>query len=60
MVFHDIIEKNSKTLMFVQCSPALADSSETVCALKFASRVRQVELGKATKVESKAKKAPKK
>lgn len=55
-LLQDSLEKNSKTLMFVQCSPVLADSSETVCALKFASRVRQVELGKSTKVESKAKK----
>jgi len=57
-LLQDSLEKNSKTLMFVQCSPAMADTGETVCALKFASRVRQVELGKATKVEAKAKKAP--
>jgi len=58
-LLQDSLEKNSKTLMFVQCSPAIADSGETVCALKFASRVRQVELGKATKVETKKKPAKK-
>jgi len=56
-LLQDSLEKNSKTLMFVQCSPAMADTGETVCALKFASRVRQVELGKATKVETKPKKS---
>ena len=35
--------------MFVNMSPALAQAEETVCSLNFASRVRSVELGQATK-----------
>lgn len=48
-LLQDSLEKNSKTLMFVQISPADADVSESLCSLKFASRVRMVELGKASK-----------
>jgi len=60
-LLQDSLEKNSKTLMFVQCSPAHADSGESICALKFAHRVRKVELGKAEKTEKKkAAPAPKK
>lgn len=44
----DSLEKNSKTLMVVQVSPATTDVGETVSSLKFASRAREVELGKAT------------
>jgi len=51
----DSLEKNSKTLMFVQVSPMLKDAAESVCSLKFAARVREVELGKATKNEKKSK-----
>lgn len=51
----DSLEKNSKTLMFVQVSPMLKDAQESVCSLKFAARVREVELGKATKNEKKSK-----
>ena len=40
---------DSKTLMFVNMSPALAQADESVCSLNFASRVRSVELGQATK-----------
>lgn len=47
-LLQDSLEKNSKTLMVVQISGALADYNETICSLKFASRVREVELGKAT------------
>ena len=48
-LLQDSLDKNSKTLMFVQVSPNRTDSSETVCSLKFAERVRKVELGKAEK-----------
>lgn len=47
-LLQDSLEKNSKTLMFVQVSPCASDVGETLCSLKFAARVRQVELGKAT------------
>jgi kinesin family protein C2/C3 len=46
-LLQDSLEKNSKTLMFVQISPTRNDSSESVCSLRFAERVRKVELGKA-------------
>lgn len=43
----DSLSGNSKTLMIVQISEAITNSSETLCSLKFAVRVRAVELGKA-------------
>jgi hypothetical protein len=43
----DSLEKNSKTLMFVQVSPSADSSAESICSLRFAERVRKVELGKA-------------
>ena len=39
----------SKTLMIVQLSPTEKNSSETVCSLNFAQRVRAVELGQSEK-----------
>lgn len=38
------VGKDSKTLMVVQLSPILKNSSETFCSLNFAQRVRAVEL----------------
>jgi len=49
-LLQDSLEKNSKTLMFVQVSPTSSNAGESVCSLKFAERVRKVELGKAEKV----------
>ena len=46
-LLQDSLEKNSKTLMFVQLSPTLDSVTETLCSLRFAERVRKVELGKA-------------
>ena len=46
-LLQDSLEKNSKTLMFVQVSPVKNDSSESICSLRFAERVRKVETGKA-------------
>lgn len=40
---------DSKTVMIVQLSPVQRNSSETVCSLNFAQRVRAVELGEASK-----------
>jgi len=46
-LLQDSLEKNSKTLMFVNLSPVMKDCSESICSLRFAERVRKVELGKA-------------
>lgn len=40
---------DSKTLMIVQISPVEKNVGETLASLNFASRVRSVELGQATK-----------
>ncbi|XP_015147809.3 kinesin-like protein KIFC3 isoform X4 [Gallus gallus] len=44
-LLQDSLSGDSKTLMMVQVSPAEKNSSETLCSLKFAERVRSVELG---------------
>ena len=49
MNYFCLLGGNSKTLMIVQLSPVLKNSTETVCSLNFAERVRAVELGTATK-----------
>jgi len=43
----DSLSGNSKVLMFVNCSPARSNSSETLCSLRFASRCRKCALGRA-------------
>ena len=48
-LLQDSLSQDSKTLMFVCVSPVLYNSEETFCSLNFASRVRSVELGRATK-----------
>uniref|UniRef100_H2ZNU8 Kinesin-like protein n=1 Tax=Ciona savignyi TaxID=51511 RepID=H2ZNU8_CIOSA len=48
-LLQDSLSKDSKTLMVVQVSPVEKNSSETICSLTFAQRVRLVELGQATK-----------
>ena len=48
-LLQDSLSQDSKTLMFVCISPVLYNSEESFCSLNFASRVRAVELGKATK-----------
>ncbi|NWY64802.1 KIFC3 protein, partial [Erithacus rubecula] len=44
-LLQDSLSGDSKTLMMVQVSPAEKNTSETLCSLKFAERVRSVELG---------------
>lgn len=45
LVLSDSLGGESKTLMLVNMSPALADTQESVCSLNFAARARNVELG---------------
>ncbi|XP_058848756.1 kinesin-like protein KIFC3 isoform X5 [Acipenser ruthenus] len=48
-LLQDSLSGDSKTLMMVQVSPVDKNVSESVCSLKFAQRVRSVELGPATR-----------
>ncbi|KAM9409695.1 kinesin-like protein KIFC3 isoform 2-T2 [Pholidichthys leucotaenia] len=43
-LLQDSLSGDSKTLMMVQVSPLPSNMNETVCSLKFAQRVRSVEL----------------
>eukprot|EP00434_Breviolum_minutum_P000723 symbB.v1.2.000636.t1/scaffold7.1/size571927/4 len=47
MMLKDSLGGDSKTLMIVQCSPAQINVTETTSSLTFASKARNVELGKA-------------
>jgi len=47
MMLKDSLGGDSKTLMIVQSSPAQINVTETLSSLNFASRARNVELGKA-------------
>merc|ERR1719277_1995199 len=47
MMLKDSLGGDSKTLMIVQCSPAQTNCVESLSSLNFASRARNVELGKA-------------
>merc|ERR1712151_84614 len=48
MMLKDSLGGDAKTLMIVQASPAQTNCTETLSSLNFASRARNVELGKAT------------
>lgn len=48
-MLQDSLGGHAKTLMFINVSPASLDADETNCSLNFATRVRQVELGKSVK-----------
>ena len=48
-LLQDSLGGNSKTLMFVNIGPAQANCAETINSLNFASRAKNVALGKATK-----------
>merc|ERR1712050_352792 len=47
MMLKDSLGGDAKTLMIVQASPAQTNVTETLSSLNFASRARNVELGKA-------------
>mmetsp|Transcript_447 Transcript_447/g.1069 ORF Transcript_447/g.1069 Transcript_447/m.1069 type:complete len:893 (+) Transcript_447:493-3171(+) len=55
-LLQDSLSQDSKTLMFVQVSPVRTNAEESFCSLNFAARARTVELGKAAKHTSAAKK----
>lgn len=48
-LLQDCLSGDGKALMFVNLSPTIESSSESLCSLRFAQRVNQIELGKATK-----------
>jgi kinesin family member C1 len=48
-LLQDCLSGDGKALMFVNLSPTTMSSNESLCSLRFAQRVNQVELGKATK-----------
>lgn len=48
-LLQDCLGGNAKCLMFCNVSPALTNHNETLCALRFASRARNTQLGKAKK-----------
>ena len=48
-VLADCLSGDSKTLMFVNLSPVVANAEESFCSLNFAGRVGSVELGRASK-----------
>ena len=48
-LLQDCLSGDGKALMFVNLSPTMASSNESLCSLKFAERVNKVELGKAKK-----------
>ena len=59
-LLQDSLSQDSKTLMIVCVSPVIYNAEETFCSLNFASRVRTVELGKASRNVSGPKGAQKK
>mmetsp|Transcript_24067 Transcript_24067/g.49180 ORF Transcript_24067/g.49180 Transcript_24067/m.49180 type:complete len:930 (+) Transcript_24067:134-2923(+) len=48
-LLQDCLSGDGKALMFVNLSPTLESSHESLCSLRFAERVNQVELGRAIK-----------
>ena len=49
MLLQDCLSGTGKSLMIVNVSPTQASTNETLCSLRFADQVSQVELGKAQK-----------
>jgi kinesin family protein C2/C3 len=48
-LLQDSLKPSSRVLMFVNISPAARSVGESICSLRFASRCRKVQLGKARK-----------
>lgn len=48
-LLQDCLSGDGKALMFVNLSPTFESSNESLCSLRFAQRVNQIELGKPTK-----------
>jgi len=48
-LLQDCLSGDGKALMFVNLSPTVESSNESLCSLRFAQRVNAVELGKAVK-----------
>jgi len=48
-LLQDCLSGDGKALMFVNLSPTMESSNESLCSLRLAQRVNQVELGKARK-----------
>jgi kinesin family protein C1 len=48
-LLQDCLSGDGKALMFVNLSPTIESSNESLCSLRFAQRVNQIELGKPTK-----------
>ncbi|KAL7534399.1 hypothetical protein ACHAXR_005847 [Thalassiosira sp. AJA248-18] len=48
-LLQDCLSGDGKALMFVNLSPTVESSNESLCSLRFAQRVNQVELGKASR-----------
>jgi len=48
-LLQDCLSGDGKALMFVNLSPTVTSSHESLCSLRFAQRVNQVELGKPIK-----------
>lgn len=49
MLLQDCLSGQGKSILLVALSPCLSSKNETICTLKFAQQVKQIELGKASK-----------